>query len=382
MSNQRTQQQPQPNGQGGNTGYLELDSSHDAGPLDFGRRASVIDDDKYLGQQVPKRLSNGPVRSRRATDIICCIIFALFLVAWIALGVYYTLQPNKMTSMTEILDSEGNYCGIDAKVKDYPYLYMIKFDADYRSVCVKQCLKFDYNQIKYNSDGTNTSTITPLYYEDLPAAAKEMNPDTLSSKTDENSFKYDSKFANGYYTESQWNAYVNRLSLDCVTNDDVKSCKNNPADKVYLYDSRASIMNFCNPVQPKLAGSASSIPKFNISWILDIITAKWMILISIAVAFICALVFLLISRIFMDVIIWIQLAVAILFMLMLTIMLYYFTFADMTSMLRDNGATPETMNKYFTAKKYKVVFCDPVVVLRLRHYFIYPHSRPHPLRGL
>lgn len=332
-----------------------LDVSHDQGPLDFTKRQSVVDDNKFLGQQIPSRLSHGPVRSRRMTDLVCCIIFALFFAGWLAIGIYYTFTSDRLDSLNDMLDSEGNYCGVDAKVKDYPFLFMVKFDANYRSVCVKECPKFDYNQIKYNSTGSNTTIIQPLYYEDLASAVRRPYDIHFDSKVTDESFAYDSRFANGYYTEEQLNAYVNRYQMDCYPNEDVKSCKNNKTDSVFIYDSRPGAMSFCNAVQPNLAGVSARLGKVEGSWVKDIKIAKWMILASVLTAFVCSLIFLFVSRILMDVIIWLQLAIAIVFMVLLSVLLYYVAFTDLTNNLRDNGATPEAIEAYRTAKKYKVV---------------------------
>lgn len=342
---------------GGVNGELEL--SHDQGPVEFDRRQSVIDKEDYLGQEVPKRLSHGPVKSRKMTDLICCIIFVIFLLSWIGIGIYYTFAGDRLSSLDDVLDSEGNYCGVDAKVKDFPYLFMVKFDANYRSVCVKDCPKFDYNQIKYNSTGTNTTTTDPLYYEQLAAEQKTSYDFQFDSKITDESFAYDPVFANGYYTKEQWDAYVNRYNMDCYTNDDVKSCKNNPQDHVFIYDSRPGALNFCSSVQPKIAGVSARLGKVQGSWFKDLSIAKWMILASVLTAMIAALFFLLISKFLMDIIIWIQLAIAVIFMTLLSIMLYYLAFADLTSTLKDNGATPAAMEAYRVSKEYKVNLCDP-----------------------
>lgn len=288
------------------------------------------------------------------TDLVCCLIFAIFMLAWIGIGVYYSFARDRVSSLDDVMDSEGNYCGVDAKVKDYPFLFMVKFDANYRSVCVKQCPKFDYNQIKYNSTGTNTTDINPLYYEQLAAELKSTYDYHFDNKMTIDSFAYDPKYANGFYTEEQWNAYVARYSMDCYPNNDVKSCKNNATDKVFLYDARPGAFNFCNAVQPRLAGVSTKLGKVDGSWIKDIKIARWLILASVFTAMLAALIFLFISRIIMDIIIWVQLAIAVVFMALLSIMLYYVAFADLTSTLKDNGATPAAMEAYRVSKEYKV----------------------------
>ena len=51
--------------------------------------------------------------------------------------------------MTKIYDSSGNVCG-EGKALDFPVLYLQTFSKPYKSVCVWECPKFDYNAIKYD----------------------------------------------------------------------------------------------------------------------------------------------------------------------------------------------------------------------------------------
>ena len=141
---------------------IAANASGNDGPIDFSKRVSQYDD-KYLGQKMPSRLANGPVRNRVLTDKFCCIVFAIFFIGWIVVGSIYASKSASLSSLDDVMDSEGNICGQDPNVKDYPYLFMVKFTANYRSVCVKSCPKFDYNQIKYNSTGTNTTYIQPVF---------------------------------------------------------------------------------------------------------------------------------------------------------------------------------------------------------------------------
>lgn len=332
-----------------------LGGSTEAGPIDFSKRQSV-GDDNYLGQKMPPRLVNGPVRDRKMTDIFCCICFALFFVAWLALGIFYSFKSDKLDTLNDVMDSEGNYCGKDSIVRDFPYLFIVKFNANYRSVCVNSCPKFDYNQIKYNADGTNTSTIEPLYYEQLPDAVKTSYSLNLDSQITADSFKYDPDFAGGYYTENQWNTYVNRYKMDCNPNNDVGSCKNNPDDNVFLYDSRpGTLFKVCNAVQPQLIGPSARMASMNGSSFQKASDAKWMILGSIFIAFAVTLFFLLVSKFLMDIIIWLQLAIAFVFCILLSSLFFYVAFSINSLQLEFSDAPAEFMETYKTLTKYKVV---------------------------
>ena len=330
-----------------------LSNQTNGGPIEFDQRLS-IDNDDYLGQKMPPRLANGPVRDRKMTNLLCCILFALFIIGWLAVGIFYSFKGGKLEGINEIMDSEGNYCGKDANVRDYPNLFIVKFTANYRSVCVKSCPKFDYNQIKYNSTGTNNTSIEPLYYEQLSDFVKTSYQLNLGSQVTEDDFKYDSDFAGNYYSEEQWNAYVKRFNVDCYTNEDVKQCNNNPSDQVYIYDSRPGVVySVCNPVQPRLIGPSARLANVNSSWIQRISDARWLIFASLFTAFLVTIIFLFISRLIMGIIIWLQLAIALIFCVLLSIMFFVTAFSDATTQLKNAGASPQTIQAYKAAQDYK-----------------------------
>ena len=92
-----------------------------------------------------------PVKERGMTDCLCLILFLLVCLTMIATTVYILVNSDP-ERLTRIYDSSGNDCGT-GDVKDYPFLYMQTFKKPYRSVCVKECPRFDYNEIRFNSDG-------------------------------------------------------------------------------------------------------------------------------------------------------------------------------------------------------------------------------------
>ena len=42
----------------------------------------------YQGSITPKFLSNGPVTSRRCTDVFCCVVFVVFWFGMFSIGQY------------------------------------------------------------------------------------------------------------------------------------------------------------------------------------------------------------------------------------------------------------------------------------------------------
>jgi solute carrier family 44 (choline transporter-like protein), member 2/4/5 len=87
-------------------------------------------------------LREGPLKERRCTDILCCLIFFAFLGAMGFLG-YYGYQHGDPEAVIYPYDSAGNQCGRPGtNTSDYEYVYFI--DPTFTShtkwkVCVKEC---------------------------------------------------------------------------------------------------------------------------------------------------------------------------------------------------------------------------------------------------
>lgn len=126
----------------------------------------------YLGKPFPTQYgTRGPRDSDNCTDIFCAILFILYVAGMVALVVI--LRPKAhVAQMRELMDSSGNKCGVDPGFEEYKTLYFFKFSRDYKSVCVKDCPKFDYAQIKLNSTGTATDYIQPVFFSNFSAAVK------------------------------------------------------------------------------------------------------------------------------------------------------------------------------------------------------------------
>lgn len=322
------------------------------GPVKFEERKSVLEDD-YAGDKMPKRLSLGPVQKRGMTDILCCIIFLLAVVFFFVVGILYSVKGTS-NSVTNVMDSVGNLCGVDDKVKDYPYLYLFKFEAKYRSVCVKECPKFDYNQIKYNSDGKNSSKIDPLYFEQYGSVVKTKS--TFGVTGGRNSFDYDPNFAQGYFSKDQWYTYLYRQQLKCYPTSDVTSCAYSETDGNWLYDSRSSFGTVCTPLSSSVVSAAGSLSNINLNWIIDLIQARWMILISALIALICAAVILAISNCLIDVIVWILAIFAVLMLCGLAVFFAILGFGDHSSKLENNNFSASTVKSYQALLAYKWYF--------------------------
>ncbi len=300
-------------------------------------------DEKYVGKTIPQQFAQGPRLEKKCTDLFCCLIFVLF-VGGMVFATFLHFPHSKINLMTTPRDSQGNICGHSDATKDYPYLYMVKFAAPYRSVCVKECLSFDYNQIRYNSDGKNTSVITPVTFDNFTDAVKaagtkwdnKTQSPKISGIDDPNLFAYDPEAAQGYYTEAQWTAYQKRVKLDCKTNDQVSSCAHNPDNKVFYYDSKAVIFNLCFPLAPRLLKFASFAGDLKTGFVGDLKNAWWVILLSVLACVIIGCIFLLVATYFLPVLLWTQIILAILLMLALGAAGISFAFYSKNPKLEEN----------------------------------------------
>lgn len=109
----------------------------------------------YEVSPVDDRLENGPVEERSCTDILCCLIFIIFWVALVGIGLTsFADGASKIKNIAALYDSDGMGCGLSGTATnvstntsvtfdytDYPYLYYprpIPNNIGDR-ICVKTC---------------------------------------------------------------------------------------------------------------------------------------------------------------------------------------------------------------------------------------------------
>ncbi|KAF2353312.1 Choline transporter-like [Trinorchestia longiramus] len=91
----------------------------------------------------------GPVKSRSCTDILCLLLFVVFLVGWGVVAVIGVMHGDP-TRLLYPTDSRGQVCGRDTAVKDKPYLFffdltrcaspkVVATGCATPQVCVKEC---------------------------------------------------------------------------------------------------------------------------------------------------------------------------------------------------------------------------------------------------
>lgn len=76
--------------------------------------------------EVDPALDNGPCQDRSCTDIICCIFFTLFFIAWIVIFIYGVSLGNPGNLMTPF-DENGNGCGYSPGFENYGSIYFYWF---------------------------------------------------------------------------------------------------------------------------------------------------------------------------------------------------------------------------------------------------------------
>jgi hypothetical protein len=202
----------------------------------------------------PVSWADGPVRNayRKVTDKFCLVLFVLYLLAMIGTGIYAYVNSDPR-GINKVYDSSGNICG-EYDAAEYPLLYMQTFTAPYKSVCVKECPTFDYNQIKYNSTGVSTysegSEIPELDFRAFNSKYGGLSHTTSKDIKEHEAFDYNEGWANGQFTRDQWNNYLKSYDIECLHNNEFKSCKFGE-NNFFIYDSYPVSGIFCSPLSPK-----------------------------------------------------------------------------------------------------------------------------------
>lgn len=200
----------------------------------------------------PEAWGQGPAqnRFRHCTDTICYVLLVLTLLFMVATAIWAGVKSDR-DGLYKLYDSSGNICG-QGVAADYPNLFLQTFEAPYRSVCVKSCPRFDYNQIAYNSTVNATSDVSPMYYQEFARKYAGNSYTTANDMSENEAFAYNPGFANGYYTEQQWNTYVRRQVVECLPNRQIANCVSDGAH-FFPYDSYSVLNKVCAPLSPKTA---------------------------------------------------------------------------------------------------------------------------------
>ncbi|KAF2898519.1 hypothetical protein ILUMI_07651 [Ignelater luminosus] len=91
---------------------------------------------------------NGPYKHRSCTDILCFLLFFVFIGCWIGIGTYAFVKGDPDVLLVP-KDSQGSRCGLDSHVANKPYLFFFDLTRCLQSipftgcrtpqVCVERC---------------------------------------------------------------------------------------------------------------------------------------------------------------------------------------------------------------------------------------------------
>ena len=173
---------------------------------------------------------------------------------------------------------------------------------------MKECPKFDYNQIKYNSTGALNrpvaegedleysmnviKTSSPMNFEFFDANHAGKSSTHSINMKDSEIFGYDSGFSNYYCSKDNWEAYLSRNHVDCFPNNELANFEYKK--RIFrVYDSYFVLGLICSPLHPKPALYFYRISsKINHRVIGDIMDAKGLILYTALIAILLVLFFL------------------------------------------------------------------------------------------
>ena len=254
---------------------------------------------------------------------------------------FYVFWKSESRNMYKMLDSSGNDCG-EGEAEDFPFLLMQSVKSPYKSVCVKKCPQFDYNEMKYNSTGdlkepkegedsfaTNEyiKASTPLNFVefDMKFAGKS-STHTLDMSQKE-IFGFDEGFANDYFSKGNWENYLQSFEMECLPNKQFENCKYE-SGKFWVYDTYEFLGTICVPLQPKTALHFYKISsKINHGMVGDIQDSKVLFLYVFLIALAMSLVFMVFTRFCGTFVMWVLTVVTILVLILGGILLlttYYY----------------------------------------------------------
>jgi hypothetical protein len=323
------------------------------GPVKLEQRRSFIEDG-FLGDRIPERLAKGPVKVRRATDVNSCIaLLVCFLLFFCAAAYFWYLETYSLLALP--MDSDSTICGKDEEVKDYPFLYIVKFERPFRSVCVKECPKFDYNQIRYNADGRNYSyRLEPMYFEQYyPLVKDRINyQNVYRRKSEGNEFYFDENLAQDYYTQKQFEDYTNRFKLDCVPNKDVTSCEQMPMTNfkqgnfkanenntkgLHLYDARSYSLKICVPLSPNILIDVGLLTEISSALNSDLKRVSWIIAAAMLVSLLMGLALVILSSMCLRFLLWCNVFLCSSLCCVIGVVCWIFALFDLSDYLEQNN---------------------------------------------
>jgi hypothetical protein len=218
--------------------------------------------DEYKGEPLDDELANGPMQKRGCTDILCCLLFIAFLGGMVGIA-SYALSRGNPNLIGRGYDQDKGICGVSNGYTDYPYLYFTVPKKGYLSqvLCVKTCPS------------------SPL-------------PTSLECKTN-------TKYSNCVGTTN-----------DATTMAALYAAGTDQTGNLWIYNTTAYFTRYCAPNSDALSNFAkdASGNLFNNDileqWFADVKTAWPVIAVSVAVAFVIGLIYMVLLRYCTGVLTW------------------------------------------------------------------------------
>ncbi|KAJ8921441.1 hypothetical protein NQ315_003059 [Exocentrus adspersus] len=116
---------------------------------------------------------NGPLKRRSCTDVICLLLFLVFVACWVGIGAYAYINGDPATLLVP-KDSSGSRCGVDSHVQDKKYLFFFDLTkcldptvpfvgCKTTQVCVSQCPTTAYFRGTINDTYTGNDEYCNMY---------------------------------------------------------------------------------------------------------------------------------------------------------------------------------------------------------------------------
>lgn len=277
------------------------------------------------------KVASGPLQDRGCTDIICCLVFVAFLIAWIVIFIYGVSKGTPSILLTPF-DEKGNGCGYSQGFESFPYLFFYAFSPTY------------INSLANNFTGFTADTILKKGFcvDSCPVPS-----DTTANKT------------------------LTELGIRCASfNASTDNCSSYQG-----YNSTVWVQSFCVPdlaFVRSIAGAATSSASAVYTtlqksdtlerWMKDVKLTWWVILISLFVAVAIALVYMYFLKCCAGVITWLMLLALIGVTLGMGFMCWKWQLSkqeqiDKINNDADNSDTTSTDQKYvYLLKAFAIIF--------------------------